>query len=181
MSSEGSPVVLDTTVVSNFALTDAVDWLADTLDRPVTVPAVHEEVRDGYDEGYEYLDGALSALTPVDGPAKTPDGRIGVVPLGGSPRKDAPSLARELDRGEAHALYRAAPSWMLATDDLDARRAAKKRDVPLTGSIGILAYGVEQHALGVGRADDWLDVWQRHGYHSPVESVRELLADFEGG
>lgn len=177
MSSRGPPVVLDATVLSNFAVTGTVGWLADVLTTPVTVPAVRQEIRDGYDEGYGYLDAALSRFTLVDNPAETADGSIGVVPLDGSPRADAPALMQELDRGEAHALYRAAPEWMLATDDRDARQAADERDVPLTGSIGILAYGVEQHELSVDTADDWLGVWRRHGYHSPVESVRELLAD----
>lgn len=174
---ERSPVVLDATVVSNFALTGAVDWLADVLSLPVTVHAVRQEVRDGYDAGHEYLRNALDRFEPVDRAEATPDGVIGVAPLGGVPGEDAPEVVRELDRGEAHALYRAWPDGTFASDDLDARAVARRLDVAVTGSIGILGYGVERHGLPVETADEWLDTWREYGYYSPVESVQELVAD----
>lgn len=176
---EPSPVVLDATVVSNFALTGAVDWLADVLSCPVTVHAVRQEVKGGYDAGHGYLRNALDRFEPVDRAEAVSAGAIGVVPLGGVPGEDAPEAVRELDRGEAHALYRAWPDGVFASDDLDAREIAKRLDVAVTGSIGILGYGVERHCLSVETADKWLDAWRKHGYYSPVESVGELVSDLD--
>ena len=56
------PVVLDTTVVSNFASTDSISLLATVLESPVVVGAVRDEVERGLDAGHEYLDTAVGAL-----------------------------------------------------------------------------------------------------------------------
>ena len=50
------PVVLDTTVVSNFASTDSLSLLAAVLESPVVVPAVRDELERGLNAGHEYLD-----------------------------------------------------------------------------------------------------------------------------
>lgn len=53
------PVVLDTTVVSNFASTDSISFLAAVLESPVVVPAVRD-IRDRLDHGEaESLLGAI--------------------------------------------------------------------------------------------------------------------------
>ena len=56
------PVVLDATVLSNYASTDAVSWLTTTLDDPQTVPAVRTELEQGRAVGYAYLEPALDVL-----------------------------------------------------------------------------------------------------------------------
>ena len=43
------PIVLDATVLSNFASTDSVTWLAATLEDLQTVPAVRTELENGRD------------------------------------------------------------------------------------------------------------------------------------
>ena len=53
------PVVLDATVLSNFASTGTVDVLVGILDRPATVPAVQTELGRGYARDYDFLDDAL--------------------------------------------------------------------------------------------------------------------------
>ena len=174
-SSGPSPIVLDATVLINFARTDSIDWLAETISIPVTVHAVKQELETGRQDGYEFLDSVFEYLEPLDEAPAEPVDAIGVVPLGGLPRNDAPEAMEKLDRGEAHALYRAWPDGTLATDDLDARTLAKKRHVHVTGSIGILADGIERGALSIETADEWLEVWRDAGYYSPVETVRELI------
>jgi predicted nucleic acid-binding protein len=64
----------------------------------------------------------------------------------------------------------------VATDDLAARQVAKNREIPVTGSIGLLVLGVERERIDSETADNWLDAWRKHrGYYAPVESVEELL------
>lgn len=62
------------------------------------------------------------------------------------------------------------------TDDLAARRVANSRDIPVTGSIGLLVLGVERGLIDTTTADEWLETWRdRRGYYALVESVTEIL------
>lgn len=172
---DSTAVVIDTTVLSNYARTGSVGWLTDVLAVPVTVPAVQAEVRTGYREGYDYLAPVLARFERVDEAGDVPADAIGVVPSGVGSRAESPAWLSELDRGEAHALSGAIPGGVLATDDLDARTITKGLDVTVTGSIGILAYGVERDRLSLETADGWLRAWEEYGFYSPVDSVAEVL------
>lgn len=173
-TSEGpTPIVFDTTVLSNYARSRSMEWLVHATGIPVTVPAVEGELKDGREEGYEYLQSALDrtrrAETVPDGPAD----ELLVVEPPSTP--DVSEPVSKLDLGEAHALRGAWPDRILATDDLDARRLAEDCSVAVTGSVGILADGVERDELPTSVADEWLQTWRNAGYRSPVESVAELL------
>ena len=92
------PVVLDATVLSNYASTDSVSWLTTTLDDLQTVPAVQTELEQGREVGYAYLEHAIDVLE---------SGRIGIVVT--SPeqlQQDYPAVQTRLDPGEAK------PSWL---------------------------------------------------------------------
>lgn len=56
------PVFLDTTVLSNFASSNAIETLDDTLDSIAIVPAVREELEQGAAHGHEYLERALESI-----------------------------------------------------------------------------------------------------------------------
>jgi hypothetical protein len=60
------PIVLDATVLSNFASTDSVTWLATTLEGLQTVPAVRTGLEHGREALYTYLDHALTVLEGGD-------------------------------------------------------------------------------------------------------------------
>lgn len=163
------PVVLDTTVLSNFASTGTVSLLADALDRPATVPAVRTELEQGSTRGYEFLDDAL--------------GRIGedivLLRVGDGPSTRETELRERLDPGEAEALLCAIEhGGTLATDDLAARGTAAERAVPVTGSIGLLVVGIRQGTFDASTANRWLDGWRtKRGYYAPVERIEEVLDD----
>lgn len=162
-----TPVMFDTVVLSNFAMSDSVEWLADRFERPWTVPAVEDELRRGKAEGYGFL-GRLDAL------------------LGGSIRIVEPDMGAvdervyaDLDSGETDALIVALQhEGLLASDDGAARDRAREYRVPVTGSIGILADGVRRNELSLETAEEWLETWViGNGYYSPVGSVAELLQE----
>lgn len=160
-----SPVVLDTTVVSNFAFTDDLDLLLNDPDvRVVTVPAVIDEVRAG-DEDSNFLAEIEKQLDAIE--------------VDGDPGDE---ILDSVDYGEAYALHAAlAEDGTLATDDLAARGLADEQGVAVTGSIGLLVRLVRQDAFTVDEADAVLERWiEGSGYFSPVESVRELLPDDQG-
>lgn len=166
MPSEYShPIFLDATVLSNFASTDAVEFLVAVLESPVVVPAVRDEIERGRTLGHEYLASAVAAFDEG-------------LPVGDVPAETtAVQIHDRLDTGEAEALRGALEhDGTLATDDLAARRLANELSVPVTGSIGILVLGVERGRIEVETADAWLDTWSNNrGYYAPVESVREIF------
>lgn len=160
-----NPIFLDATVISNFASTESIEFLVSVLESPVVVPAVRDEIEQGRQFGHEYLDSAVDAFG---------DGlRVSDV----SPETEDEQSRERLDAGEAEA-FRGAVEYdgTLATDDLAARRLADERDVPVTGSIGILVLGIERGHIDSETADKWLDTWREtRGYYAPVESVEEVL------
>lgn len=159
------PVVLDTTVVSNFASTDSISFLIATLESPMVVPAIRDELQRGLDTGHKYLDSAVDALSD----------ELPVRPL--SSDQDFNGIRERLDLGEADSLLAAIKyDGTLATDDLAARTVAEQHDVPVTGSVGLLVLGVEYDYIDQKIADEWLDTWrEQRGYYAPIESVTEIL------
>jgi predicted nucleic acid-binding protein len=175
--SEGfsQPVVLDATVLSNYASTDSVTWLTTTLAHPQTVPAVRTELDRGREVGYAYLEHALDALE---------SGRIGIAETAPEQlQQDYPTVQTRLDLGEAEALVAAQTAGgTLVTDDGPARTLATEYDIALTGSIGLLVRGVVLGELTIETADEWLTTWiEERNYYAPVDSVTAALPeDFDG-
>ncbi|WP_226023016.1 twitching motility protein PilT [Halomicrobium salinisoli] len=159
--------VLNTTVLSNFAQVDRIELLLD-LPRLVTVDAVQKELEDGVDT-HPYLERALTALED-DIPV--------IVPSSSAEELEAEFL-ETLDPGEAQALAVAvAVDGMFITDDGDARENAKRRDVDLTGSIGLLVRFVEDGHVSAETADTYLKRWiDEAGFRSPARDFDVFLED----
>lgn len=162
------PVVLDTTVISNFSSSHSIDWLLEFLEQPIVTQAVRDELEQGLDEGYSFLAVALDALHEK---AQVEERDIGE---GLELFRD---IRNRLDSGETASLLTAYDrEGMLATDDLAARTLASEIGITVTGSIGLLLWGIEQDELDVETADHWLDQWRtERGYYAPVTTVSELL------
>lgn len=158
-------VVLDTTVLSNFASSCSVGKLNRIIYAPLTTAAVRSELQSGVDHGHEYLQHALDEL----------GSKIRVVSIDG----DVPDkqFERQLDRGERHSLAVALErDAVLATDDLAGRESASAASVPVTGSVGLLVLGVEREVISREEASAWLERWEaERGYYAPVASLAELL------
>lgn len=152
------PVVLDATVLSNLAFTDDLHLLDQLTARCVTVQAVNEELRAGI-SSYSALERAVNTIEVT------------------TDHEPSDSIRTALDRGEAYALQAAIElDGTLATDDLAAREHADDRNVPLTGSVGILVRLVAQDNLTTDEADVILNQWiTEYRYRSPVNSVHDVL------
>jgi predicted nucleic acid-binding protein len=165
------PVVLDATVLSNYASTEFITWLTTTLDALQTVPAVRTELEQGREVGYAYLEHALDVLE---------SGEIGIAETAPEQlQQDYPKVQTRLDPGEAESLVAAhTAGGALVTDDGTARTLAADYDVALTGSIGLLVRGVVLEELTVETADEWLTTWiEERNYYAPVDSVTAALPD----
>jgi predicted nucleic acid-binding protein len=159
--------VLDTSVLSNFAHVDRVELLAD-LPRPATVTAVRGELESGR-ETHSYLAHALSVLDepiPVCRPSPVAE-------------KIESELVETLDPGEAQVLaVAAATGGTVVTDDGDARSCAIDREIPITGSIGLLVRFVEDSTLTRERADEYLKRWiDEAGFRSPARDIDPFLTE----
>lgn len=157
--------VLDTSVLSNFAHVGRAELLC-TLPRVVTVGAVREELKAGTGT-HPYLDDALAVVGDS----------IILVDPGPEAQERERSLLATLDPGEAQALAVAETTeGTLVTDDGDARTVAKRRAVPVTGSIGLLVRFVEHDTLPAERADAYLKRWvDEAGFRAPARDIDVFL------
>lgn len=163
------PIVLDTTVLSNFASVDAIDWLIGTFERPIVVPAVRDELEEGEDAGHMFLTAAIDPL----------EDELPVHQIADAKSADHPDYVAPLDPGESESLRAAEEQdGTLASDDHKAREIAEARGITVTGSVGILGRGVKRDELDIETADEWLDTWiDEFGYRSPIEHVGELFEE----
>ena len=154
-------LILDNTVMSNFALVGHVDWL------------------------HEIWSGVL--LTSEDAWAELQVGvRLGRIPetdwswltvlsLTEVERELRNELMPPLNEGEAACLALArSRSYAFLTDDRVARREARRLGVPLSGTIGMLKLLVDEGRISLEEADKALEQMIAWGYHSPVQSLGEL-------
>jgi len=157
--------VLDTSVLSNFAHVDRLNHLA-SLPRVVTVAAVERELESGV-ETHSYLDMALAAL----------DTTVPVVAPSPAAARIEAELREMLDPGETQALAVAdAIDGTIVTDDGDAREIARRREVAVTGSIGVLVRAVESDDVDAETADTYLKRWiDEAGFRSPARDIDVFL------
>jgi predicted nucleic acid-binding protein len=156
------PTLLDNTILTNFALVDRAELVTQLWPTAAcTTAAVVAEYAVGVAEG------RLSADAWTDLP---------VVELTGEEVAFTEGLSSRLGAGEraclAVALHR---QGLLASDDLDARRAADQHRVPRTGSIGILVSCVRRGILSREEAESLLVEMIASGYRAPVDRLGLLI------
>ena len=155
-------VLLDNTVLTNFALVNRPDLVLDLWgSSSATTPAVMTEYQAG--------------VTSRGFPADTWDPLLQLTP--NSAEQDfAERLPPKLGSGERACLAIAVlRKGMLACDDAGARREAQRFGLPITGSIGILVLNVRQGRLTRAEANALLDEMIALGYRSPVPALDDLI------
>ncbi|MBI4768939.1 MAG: DUF3368 domain-containing protein [Chloroflexi bacterium] len=154
--------LLDCTVLSNFAHVRRPDLLRLALGSSAsTTPEVMAELRRGQELGaVPSLDWRwLAILRPAE-----------------DEQKVAEALRRQVDPGEAECIAVAqARSGTLLSDDAAARRLARGRGLPVSGTIGVLLALVSESHISMKEGDQLLAIMVARGYRSPVASLGELL------
>jgi predicted nucleic acid-binding protein len=159
-SEHPSPVVLDTSVLSNFARTDDLDLLGEISARFVTVEAVIGELQRGVEiHGYEFLRRAIAPIDVIDVETEPGDDLAGLI------------------QGETFAIHAAREhSGTVVLDDGLARDRAREPGVALTGSVGLVIRLVRQGTISEDEADAMHERWVKEGqFRSHVESITEAL------
>ncbi len=165
--------IFDITVLSNFALAGRTDLLERRY-RGVafTTVEVGDELRRGVKAGYAYLESILQPIESFD-----PVGWLRVlVPKSAAEHHIRAEFDEVLGPGEASCLALAISRGLtFATDDLAARRLAQAREIPLTGTCGILFALVRSDALILAEANAMLAAMIQRGYRSPVDRLDDLV------
>ena len=151
-------LVLDNTVLSNFALTGRIDLLQRlSAERIVTVEEAWNEWQAGIQR---------DRIPPADVTW------LSVLTLNESEQKIRDELMPPLDLGEAACLALArSRGFALLTDDRVARREARRLGVPLSGTIGALISLMDDRLLTVAEANRLLQQMISHGYRSPFQTL----------
>jgi predicted nucleic acid-binding protein len=155
-------ILLDTTVLSNFARIERPDLLRLALPDAATTPQVITELERGVAAGY-LMTHAWDWLE--------------LVRLTSSEKANLARIRLVLDDGEASciavALERKAS---LFSDDMDARHYARRQGISVSGTLGVLSLLVKGKHLSIEDADDLLLAMIAQGYRSPVSSLTDLNA-----
>lgn len=162
-------VVFDNCVLSNFALSDALNILTTLYaDALYITDFVSAENTRGILKGYKELMRIREAVR---------DGRLKEITLRSKAEKALfESLSVSMGFGEASSIAAAkSRGFVFACDDKAARREASLLGVKLTGTIGILIKAVRIKAVDLKEADKILSHMIDYGFYSPVNSIEELL------
>lgn len=82
-----------------------------------------------------------------------------------------------LRQGEASSLAIACHRhWLFLSDDFDARSAAKRLQIRLSGSVGCLVLLVERGICSLHDANHLLERMIGQGYRSPILDLTELMS-----
>ena len=161
--------LFDTVALSNFALAGRLDLLVSRYGkRAVITPEVFGEITDGIVAGYFALQEVATALnndlltlaTPLTSPAA---------------RQVYCELLHSLAPGEASCIAHACScGGTVVTDDRTARQYCGERNIPVTGTIGILKACCNDGTLSPDEADDVLRTMIDAGYYAPVQRISDL-------
>jgi predicted nucleic acid-binding protein len=81
-----------------------------------------------------------------------------------------------LGKGESSCLSIAlSRNVKVLTDDMDARKLAQRRGVPISGTIGVLVEAVREGLLSIAEGNITLLDMIEKGYFSPFETLDELI------
>jgi predicted nucleic acid-binding protein len=157
-----SLVVLDNTVLTNFALVKRPDLILGLWE---TAASITPDVLDEYRVGEQAV-GLPSGLWDS----------LPVLSLTQAELALALSLSHRLGKGERSCLAAAVSRGaLLATDDLVARQHAKRAGLTVIGSVGILIRNIQQNRLALAEAQGLLDEMIAAGYHSPTKRLDTFM------
>jgi predicted nucleic acid-binding protein len=155
----GDPkVYLDNTVLSNLASVGRTDLVQRLwADRTATTPQALAEYEAGAGQGNR-PHGAWSWISIAEW-TQEDEALVNTLPNSLGPGERSCLAAAKRNQG------------VLATDDGDARRVSQRKQVTVTGTVGILRLAVERGLLAEAEANGLLTAMVRNGYFSPVASV----------
>jgi predicted nucleic acid-binding protein len=162
------PLLFDTATLSNFALSDSLALLLSRYGRRLLVVSeVLDEIAAGVAAGH-------TALRAVEEHVQAE--KFGQASLNWQERALFGRLLRHLGPGEAACIAAASSrDGIVASDDRAARAVCLERQIPFTGTIGVLKACCLDQQLTAAEADRILAEMIRQGFYSPVNRIRDIL------
>jgi predicted nucleic acid-binding protein len=155
-------VLLDNTVLSNFALVKRSDLLRKALG---TAAATTADVMAEFEAGVE-----LGRVPATDW------NWLPILTLSSTEKALYQQLRQYLNKGEAACLSAAFHrEARVLTDDRDARVLAGQMRIPVSGTVGVLVRLIKINYLTLTEADNLLSEMIAKGYRSPIETLESLL------
>lgn len=155
-------VLLDNTVLSNFALVERPDLLRAALG---TAAATTADVMAEFEAGVE-----LGRVPETDW------SWLRTMTLSPTEQALYQQLQQHLNTGEAACLALAFHrEARVLTDDRDARGLAGQMRIPVSGTVGVLVRLIKIKHLTLIEADSLLGEMIAKGYRSPIETLESLL------
>ena len=173
-------IVVNATVLSNLARANLLKILEQLFGEIIIPLPVYEEILKGIDTGYAFLNS-------VDEIVEKGDWVTLALFKDEHEKRLFKNLLDSVGYGEAAGIAIAKRLTLLNklnltgralhffSDDRVARETAKKQDVEVSGTLGILKVAVEEGKLSTKEADEVLQEMIRGGYRSPIQSATELL------
>ena len=165
-------IVVNATVLSNLARVDGLRILKSLYGKIVIPIQVYEEILQGVNAGYSFLEAVDKIADEEWTVFKAPTSKKG--------RKYFKEILVSVGYGEAAGIAIAKEQELLFfSDDKKARQVAKEQGIGVSGTLGTLKLAVEEGIISVENADNILGEMIRGGYRCPIKSVNELLESQE--
>lgn len=168
------PTLVNTTVLSNFAVVGRLDLLRSIFDTLYLTYAVYDEIQAGLEEGYVFYSRIEVHIHPFRA-----DGWLRLTTIEGDDELTLlESLPTSLHRGEVSSLAIAKQrGWRFLTDDRAARRKADELGVSKSGTLGVLIRAIKRGIISLEEGNVLLHQMVAARYRSPVADLRCLLPD----
>ena len=161
-------LIANTTLISNFSTAGRLDLLQARCEKLYIAEQVFEEIQAGLLQGYSFYANIEAQMFPF-----SETGWMHITVLT-TPNEflTYQSFLATLHNGEASCLAMAFHrKWTFMSDDKTARELAIERNVPVSGTIGVLISLVRNRLLTVEEANPVLQRMIQAGYYSPVTSL----------
>jgi predicted nucleic acid-binding protein len=166
-------VLIDATVVSNFAAIGRLDLLRGHLGSAFLADAVHAELIRGAGLGYSFLTRIEDEIADL-----AEHGWLRLTRPANEPERSAfRTLPARIQLGEAMSLAIAGErGWVFLTDDRKARKVAAENRIAVSGTVGVLIGLIRSGTLTLEEGNSLLAAMvEQAGDHSPVKSLAEAL------
>ena len=155
-------ILLDNTVLSNFALVKQISLLKEYCgDKAAATAYVYDEFERGVKEQI-FTDTGLAWLQRLD--------------LNEKEKTMLLNLSKKLGKGEASCLVIAINrGHNLFSDDMAVRKIALREGVRLSGSVGVLLELIRMGRIGIEKGNEILNGFIKFGYYSPIDKLDGLF------
>lgn len=165
------PVVIDSTVLSNFAAVSRLDLLRAMCGGMAHIThEVQQEILQGIEEGYVFLTPVLEQI------GSGPEAWLRLTGFSSDAEEQSfREHARSLGYGEASCLALAERrKWVVLTDDRAARNRLRREALKVGGTLGVLYHAVKHGLITMIEGNGLLARMIELGYHSPCSDLGDL-------